>query len=249
MEAAVQRFSGTKVLVTGGARGIGAGVARRFAAEGATVGIIDLLVEPGTAVAAEIGGTFTAVDLTDADAARAAVESSIASIGGVEVLVCSAGILHLGQLLETSIATWDAVHAINTRGTFIAMQVAAAAMIAAGSGGSIVNVASMAAKKGGGGEGAYAASKSAVVGLTRAAAHEWGKHGITVNAVCPGYVLTEMGAATRTEADVALWSSYSPLGRLGSAEDVAGVVTFLASPDGAYLTGQAVNITGGMAMH
>lgn len=245
----MQRFSGTRVLVTGGARGIGAGVARRFAAEGATVAVVDLLAEQGTTVAAEIGGTFTPADLADPDAARAAVEAAITSIGGIDVLVCSAGILHLGSLLETTLATWDKVQAINTRGTFIAMQVAAAAMIAAGHGGSIVNVASMAAKKGGGGEGAYAASKSAVVGLTRAAAHEWGQHGITVNAVCPGYVLTEMGADTRTEADVALWSSYSPLGRLGRVEDVAGVVTFLASPDGAYLTGQAVNITGGMAMH
>ena len=129
------------------------------------------------------------------------------------------------------------------------MQVAAGSMVAAGRGGSIVTIASMAAKQGGAGQGHYAASKAAVVALTRVAAQEWGEHGITVNALCPGYILTEMGADTRTEDDIRTWCSYSPLGRLGTPADVAGLATFLASPDGAYLTGQALNVTGGMVMH
>lgn len=88
-----------------------------------------------------------------------------------------------------------------------------------------------------------------MVALTRVAALEWGCHGITANSICPGYILTEMGAATRTDALVKEWSSYSPLGRLGEAADVAAVALFLASNDSDYLTGQAINVTGGMVMH
>ena len=106
----------------------------------------------------------------------------------------------------------------------------------------------MAAKAGGAMEAHYAASKSAVIALTRAAAIEWGPYGVTVNAICPGYVLTEMGAGTRTDEQVAQWTAKSPLGRLGRPEDVAGLVAYLAT-DGAYVTGQALNVTGGMVMH
>ena len=108
--------------------------------------------------------------------------------------------------------------------------------------------AAEAAKAGGAMEAHYAASKSAVVALTRAAAIEWGGHGVTVNAICPGYVLTEMGAGTRTEEQVAQWTAKSPLGRLGVPDDVAGLVAYLAT-DGGYVTGQALNVTGGMVMH
>jgi 3-oxoacyl-[acyl-carrier protein] reductase len=106
----------------------------------------------------------------------------------------------------------------------------------------------MAARRGTPGEAHYAASKAAVLALTRVAALELGPCGITVNAVCPGYVLTELGAGTRTDRDVAEWSAASPLGRLATVEDVAGVVSFLASDDGAYLTGQALDVSGGMIM-
>ena len=126
---------------------------------------------------------------------------------------------------------------------------AARSMIDAGTGGSIINLASMAAKKGGAMEGHYAASKGAVVALTRAAALEWGEHGIRANSICPGYILTEMGAATRTDEQIAEWTSYSPLGRLGVPDDVASLALFLASAEASYLTGQALNVTGGMVMH
>jgi NAD(P)-dependent dehydrogenase (short-subunit alcohol dehydrogenase family) len=243
------RFTGRRVLVTGGARGIGAGIAARFAREGARVAVLDRLAEIGSQFAAGIGGRFHPVDLADPDAAARVTQESIAGLGGLDVLVNSVGILRHRRLLDVTPADWDETLQINARSVLITMQVAARTMIAAGDGGTIVNIASMAAKKGGAGEGHYAASKSAVVTLTRVAALEWGEHGITVNALCPGYVLTEMGAATRTAQDVETWSSYSPLGRLGTPEDVAGLTTFLASPDGAYLTGQAINVTGGMVMH
>lgn len=167
----------------------------------------------------------------------------------MDVLVNVAGILRFSSLLDLTVQDWNETFSINTRAMLTTMQVCVRSMIAAGHGGKIVNLASMAAKKGGAGEGAYPASKAAVVALTRQAALEWGVHGITANSICPGYILTEMGAATRTEEMVQEWCGYSPLGRLGEASDVASVAFFLASTDSDYLTGQAINVTGGMVMH
>lgn len=240
------RISGARAVVTGAARGIGAAIAARLHAEGAAIAVLDRLEEPGRVTAAGLDGVFVATDLADPDSAARATAEAIDRLGGVDVLVNAAGVLQLGPLLETTVEQWDRVLAINARAMLITMQTTVPVMIAAGRGGRIVNLSSMAAKAGGGNEGAYAASKAAVVALTRAAAQEWGPHGITANAICPGYVLTEMGAATRTPADVAAWRARSPLGRLAEPEDVAGVACFLASADAAYLTGQAVDVTGGM---
>lgn len=246
--AAPGRLSGKRVVVTGGARGIGGEIARRFASEGARVAVLDLLADRGAELCASIGGTFHPVDLSDPAATEAAMHDALRALGGVDVLVNSAGILRLSSLLDLSVDDWDTTFAINTRAMLTTMQVAARSLIAAGTGGKIVNLASMAAKKGGAGEGAYPPSKAAVVALTRVAALEWGQHGITVNCLCPGYVLTEMGAATRTDEMVAEWAALSPLGRLADPGDVAGVALFLASSDADYLTGQAINVTGGMVM-
>ncbi|TXN30031.1 SDR family NAD(P)-dependent oxidoreductase [Lacisediminihabitans profunda] len=246
---ATGRLAGKRVVVTGGARGIGGAIAGRFASEGASVAILDRLVDEGSRLAVALGGSFHSVDLVDPVDTMAATEAAIAGLGGIDILVNSAGILRLLPLLEVTVADWNEMFSINTRAMLSTMQVAARWMIAAGDGGKIINLASMAAKKGGAGEGHYAASKAAVVALTRVAALEWGEHGIVANSLCPGYVLTDMGAATRTDDDVKTWSSYSPLGRLGEPSDVAGVALFLASQDANYLTGQAINVTGGMVMH
>ena len=243
------RFSGKRVVVVGGARGIGGEIATRFASEGARVSVLDRLADCGTQLADAIGADFHTVDLADPDSALSVTEKAIGALGGVDILVNSAGILRLSRLLDVRVEEWNEIFSINTRAMLTTMQVCARSMIAAGSGGTIINIASMAAKKGGANEGVYAASKAAVVALTRVAALEWGEFGITANSLCPGYILTEMGADTRTEDDVKTWSAYSPLGRLGRAEDVAGVALFLASPDACYLTGQAINVTGGMVMH
>lgn len=235
-------------VVTGGARGIGAGIARALAADGHRVAILDLLDDPGRATAEAIDGVFVRADIGDVASARAAMTEAIDVLGGVGVLVNSAGILGKAPLIDIDMDDWDRVLAINTRGTLLTMQCAAADMIERGTPGRVVNIASMAAKRGGAGEGHYAASKAGVVALTRAAAIEWGPFGITVNALCPGYVLTEMGAATRSADDVAAWTALSPLGRLGTPDDVAAATSFLVSDGGSYFTGQAFDVSGGMVM-
>jgi len=243
------RLAGKRIVVTGGARGIGGEIAARYAAEGADVSILDRLVAEGSALANRIGARFYEVDLLDPVSTAATTATAVEATGGIDVLVNSAGILRHTPLLDLTVQDWNETFSINTRAMLTTMQVAARSMIAAGTGGKVINIASMAAKKGGAGEGAYPPSKAAVVALTRVAALEWGQHGITANSICPGYILTDMGAATRTAADVATWSSYSPLGRLGETADVANVALFLASSDSDYLTGQAINVTGGMVMH
>lgn len=243
------RLAGTRVVITGGARGIGASIARRCAAEGAEISVLDRLAEQGSALAGELGCHFVPADLSDPTSTTDALGRAIDALDGIDVLVNNAGILRFGSLLDITVEEWDTVFAINTTAMLVTTQVAARSMIAAGTGGKIVNLASMAGKTGGAGQAHYAASKAAVIALTRVTALELGASGITANCICPGYVLTDMGAATRTEADVAEWSSYSPLGRLADPSDVAGVAAFLASADADYMTGQAVNVTGGMVMH
>jgi NAD(P)-dependent dehydrogenase (short-subunit alcohol dehydrogenase family) len=242
------RLEGKRVVVTGGARGIGAEIAARFAAEGARIAVLDRLPRNGGAIASRLSGFFVEVDLADAETTRIAMRQAIELLGGVDILVNNAGILRLTPLLEIPIEEWDAVFSVNTRAMLVTTQVAAAAMAAESVPGKIINLASMAGKTGGAGQAHYAASKAAVIALTRVAALELGPKGITVNCICPGFVLTDMGAETRSDADIAEWSSYSPLGRLGTTEDIAGVAAFLASKDSDYLTGQALNVCGGMHM-
>jgi 3-oxoacyl-[acyl-carrier protein] reductase len=240
------RLAGRRVVVTGGARGIGESIARRFAAEGATVVVLDRLEREGTELADQIDGHFVAVDLSDPASIVEAMDAAITRLGSVDVLVNNAGILKKAALLDITVEEWDTVFDINARAMLVTTQIAARAMRDAGTTGKIVNLASMAAKTGGAGQAHYAASKSAVMALTRVSALELGPLGITANCICPGYVLTEMGAPGRTDADVALWSTYSPLGRLGETSDVAAVAAFLASADADYLTGLAVDVSGGM---
>ncbi len=243
------RLAGRRAVITGGARGIGGAIASRFRAEGARVVILDRLVTEGSALATSIGADFIDVELLDPASAASATQLALDALGGVDILVNSAGILRFSPLLELTVTDWNDTFSINARAMLTTMQVSARSMIAAGTGGTIINLASMAAKKGGAGEGAYPASKAAVVALTRQAALEWGSHGIRANSLCPGYILTDMGAATRNPEDIETWRGYSPLGRLGEPDDVASVALFLASDDSNYLTGQAINVTGGMITH
>lgn len=250
------RVDGRRCVVTGAARGIGLAIARALADEGGRLGLLD--VNPDVkAVASDLGPATTAaavVDLGDPAATRSALQLLIAELGGVDVLVNNAGVFQRRPLLDITVEEWDRVQQVNARSMLVTTQIAARAMIDSRGersrpAGTIINLASMAAKRPAPDEAHYAASKAAVIALTQATALELGPFGITANAVCPGYVLTDMGADTRTPEQVAEWSALSPLGRCADVDDVARVVSFLASPDAAYLTGQAVNVTGGMIMH
>lgn len=238
------RFTGVGVVVTGSSSGIGRHLAERFAAEGAAVVGIDLAPSSSAALA----GCLTA-DVSDESSVAAAFAAAAGLVDAISVVVNSAGIHHLAPFAETTVDAWRRVHDVNALGAFLVTREAGRHMLATGRGGRIVNIASMAAKTRAADEVAYAASKAAVVALSRVAALEWGPHGVTVNAICPGYVPTEMGADTRTEDDIRRWSALSPLGRLGTPADVAGLTLFLASDEGSYFTGQAFNVTGGMVMH
>jgi 3-oxoacyl-[acyl-carrier protein] reductase len=234
--------------VTGAARGIGYAIARRFTDEGAAVALVDVDADRVKDAACTLDAAKVVADLADAAQARAAVDEAAAALGGLDILVNNAGILLMAPLLEITPDDWDRTFAVNVRSMLCTIQAAVPYLREAG-GGKIVNMASMGGKVGSPGQAHYASSKAAVIELTRVAAMELGPFGITVNCICPGYVLTEMGAATRTPEMVAAWSAKSPLGRLASPEDVAAMALFLASSDGDYCTGQAMNVTGGMIMH
>jgi 3-oxoacyl-[acyl-carrier protein] reductase len=236
--------------VTGAARGIGFAIAQRFAAEGATVALVDVQAEAAKEASAALADApcFVA-DVADAADAKGAIVAAADALGGLDVLVNNAGILHMAPLLEIRPDDWDRTFAVNVRSMLFTIQAAVPHLQSDGRPGKIINMASMGGKLGAPGQAHYCASKAAVIELTRVAAMELGPLGITVNCICPGYVLTDMGAATRTPEMVAAWSSKSPLGRLGTPDDVAGMAVFLASVDGDYCTGQAMNVTGGMVMH
>jgi NAD(P)-dependent dehydrogenase (short-subunit alcohol dehydrogenase family) len=242
------RLAGRRALITGAARGIGAEIASSFRREGAELALVDIDFERLSTTATTVGGKVYGVDLADAEATVSVVTQAIVDLGGLDILVNNAGILKMAPLMEIDPADWDLTFAVNVRAMLVTIQVAAKAMIPNGRG-SIINMSSMGGKVGAPNQAHYAASKAAVISLTQVAAKELGAFGITVNCICPGYVLTEMGAATRTDEMVKEWSSKSPLGRLAEPTDVANMAVFLASDEASYCTGQAMNVTGGMVMH
>ena len=247
---ATGRLAGRRVLITGAARGIGAAIAEAFAAEGASLALLDREGDQCRATAERLQAHAFDVDLADPASTRDVTQSAIDTLGGVDVLVNNAGILHMAPLLDITVDDWNRTFDINVRAMLLTTQIAARAMIeAAQGGGSIINMASMGGKVGSPNQAHYAASKAAVIGLTRVSAIELGEYGIRANCICPGYVLTEMGAATRTPEMVAKWSAMSPLGRCAQPEDVADMALFLASDQAKYCTGQAMNVSGGMVMH
>ncbi len=246
---AAGRLAGRRVVVTGAARGIGAAIAQAFAGEGARLALMDREGDRCRATAAQLGALALDVDLADPTSACDAMQAAVDGLGGIDILVNNAGILHMAPLLEITVDDWDRTFDVNVRAMLLTTQVAARAMISAGQGGVVINMASMGGKLGSPNQAHYAASKAAVISLTRVSALELGEHGIRVNCICPGYVLTEMGAATRTPEMVAKWSSMSPLGRCAEPQEVADMAVFLASDQARYCTGQAMNVSGGMVMH
>lgn len=250
-------------LITGAARGIGQGIALRLGADGLDIAVADLpsMRAESEAVVDEIrakGRRSVAidVDVSDAHEVDAMVQTTVNELGRLDVMVANAGVADVAPLLDVSPEAFDWLISINLRGVFLCYTAAARQMIEQGTGGKIIGAASIAAHKGFAMLGHYSASKWAVRGLTQAAAQEWAEHGITVNAYCPGIVgtkmwelidqkLTEASGEPRGAA-LAKFSELITLGRVETPEDVAAFVSYLASPDADYMTGQSVMIDGGV---
>jgi 3-oxoacyl-[acyl-carrier protein] reductase len=241
-------------IVTGAARGIGAAIALRLAAEGMSVGVVDL-DEQGSARTAkeitEIGGRAIPIgaDITDETAAGAAVQRTAAELGPVTVLINSAGIIRDNLIFRMSTADWDAVMDVHLRGAFLMTRAAQAHMTQA-KWGRIVNISSTSAL-GNRGQANYAAAKAGLIGFTKTLALELGKFGVTANAIAPGYVETDMtmASAARQGIDYEEWKAATardiPLGRIGKPEDIAAVASFLCSEDAGYVSGQVIFVNGG----
>lgn len=265
----MRRFEGKTVVVTGAGRerGLGQAILRRFAEEGANCVLSDRTIAAEAEGVAEglraLGAEVEAVacDVGDAGQCRALVDAAVGRFGGVDILVNNAGIgFMMVPLLEVEPADWDMVIGVNLSGAFYCTQAAARAMIAAGKGGRIINIASQAAKSGFPHMASYCSSKHGMIGLTRSNAIELGPHGITVNAVCPNHVTTALGAEQNAyfskllgfdsvEAYLANMSARNPMRRPGLATDTAAACAWLASDDAFYVTGEALNVSGGEEMH
>jgi NAD(P)-dependent dehydrogenase (short-subunit alcohol dehydrogenase family) len=247
-------------LITGAGTGIGRALALRLARDGWGVAVNDVVQDRAAAVAAGVRatgarGTAIVADVGDRQAARRMVAEAIEALGAVDLLVNNAGVCRLGAVAEFPEADWHATFRVNVDGVFFCCQAVLPHMLSRGRG-NIVNIASWSGKAGAAYFGPYCASKFAVIGLTQSLAKEVAGRGIRVNAVCPGIVAgTEMRAQVDAESralgrptstDRVDWI---PMGRLAEPDDVAGVVAFLASEDARYMTGQAVNVTGGLWMH
>jgi 3-oxoacyl-[acyl-carrier protein] reductase/2-hydroxycyclohexanecarboxyl-CoA dehydrogenase len=244
------RLKDKVAIVTGAGRGLGKGIALKLAGEGAKVVIGDALEENAKAVAEAIvkaGGAAIAAraDVSKRADVEAMFAAAIGAFGPIDILVNNAGINRDGMLHKMSDENWDKVIAVNLTGTFYCLRLAAQQMRERGYG-RIVNVSSM-SWLGNFGQANYAASKAGVVGLTKTAARELAKKGVTVNAVCPGFIDTEMTRGVPQNVwDIMVGKIWA--GKVGTPEDVGNVVAFLASDDASYVTGEVINISGGMVL-
>lgn len=242
------RFEGKVALVTGASRGIGRAIAAMLAAQGATV----VAAARGDNAAATVeairaaGGRAEALplDVTDAEAAVAAVQGVVSTHGRLDILVSNAGITRDQLMLRMKRADWDEVIATNLTAAFVLCQAALKPMVKQ-RGGRIVAISSVVGQMGNAGQANYAASKAGLIGFCKSLAREVGSRGVTVNVVAPGFVETDMTKAVNDETQKQ-WAAQIPLGRLGSPDDIAAAVCFLASDEASYITGQVLAVNGGM---
>ncbi|MCP4380401.1 MAG: SDR family oxidoreductase [Hyphomicrobiales bacterium] len=253
-------LTGQRAIVTGAARGIGQAICRNLASHGVRVAVADLDEAAAHALAEAIGVGAQAfdVDVRDRNSVESCFSSIEAAFGGYDVLCANAGVSSMKLVVDLTDEDWDFNFDVNARGVFLTNQMAVRHFIATGTKGVIVNTASLAAKWGAPWLAHYSASKFAVLGFTQALAREVAEHGIRVNCVCPGFVRTsmqerevaweaELRGMSETEV-IADYVAQTPLGRLEEPEDVANAVLFLASDLSGFVTGEAINVTGGVRM-
>lgn len=242
------RFNDKVVMVTGGAAGIGRVTAEAFAREGARLAICDVNPEAGEAAARSLGpeASFEKVDVAGEEAVAAWADRVVARYGRIDVLVNNAGITRDALLLRMKTSDWDAVMAINLKGAFLCTKSVVRHM-AQQRAGRIVNVASVVGVVGNAGQANYVASKAGLIGFTKTVAREFAGRGITVNAVAPGFIETQMTAVLSDKIKQSFLAQI-PQGRAGTPQDVADAILFLASDQAAYLTGQVLHVSGGMYM-
>jgi len=239
-------------LVTGASRGIGRAIARRLGRDGATVLVNFQSSEAGAQETlrqiTDAGGSGEVVgfDVADGEASTAAINVAVTRYGRCDILVNNAGITIDTLVLRMKESDWDRVFSVNLRGTFNCTKAVAKHMVRARYG-RIVNLSSVIGSMGNAGQGAYAASKAGIVGFTKSMARELASRNITVNAVAPGFIDTEMVAAL-PEATRSEYLKLIPAGRLGTAEEVADAVAFLARAESAYISGQVLGVNGGLYM-
>jgi NAD(P)-dependent dehydrogenase (short-subunit alcohol dehydrogenase family) len=257
--AAGRMLEGRRALVTGAGTGIGRAIAEALAAAGARVAVTDLDAAAAQAVAAHLDDAIGfRLDVTDALETKQVIDRAADQLGGLEIVCANAGVSTMRPVVDLSEEEWEHNMAINAKGVFLTNQAAVRHFLANGVAGAIVNTASLAGKQGAPLLAHYAASKFAVVGFTQSLAREVAAHGIRVNCVCPGFVRTSMQdrevlweAQLRDMTAKAVREEYialTPLGRLEEPDDVADAVVFLASDAARFITGEALNVTGGVRM-
>jgi 3-oxoacyl-[acyl-carrier protein] reductase len=240
-------LDGKVALVTGGSRGIGAAISRELARGGARVAVnFRSGQEAAEGIASEIGGIALGANVGDPDEAQALIEQVESELGDVDVLVNNAGVTRDTLIARMSDDDWEAVIETNLRGAFNTCRAVSRKMLRRRAG-AIVNLSSVVGVHGNPGQANYAASKAGIIGLTKALARELGVRGVRVNAVAPGYITTAL-TDVLTEEQTGLILGNTPLGRLGSPEDVAAAVRFLCSDEAAFITGDVLLVDGGLGI-
>jgi 3-oxoacyl-[acyl-carrier protein] reductase len=243
-----RRLEGRVALVIGAARGIGAGIAERFAEEGARVVVADNLVKQGLETAHRVDGRFIEIDVSKHEDNEAAVAFAVSTYGHLDILVQNAGIYPWTLIENTSPEEWDQVLAVNLKGTFLSARAALPAMKHRGGGRMVFTSSITGPRVTSPGHGHYSASKAGINGFIKAAALEFSSYNITVNGVEPGNILTDGMQEHRSTAFIKMMEEGVPLGRLGTPRDIANAALFLASDDASYITGTTIIVDGGQTL-